>query len=139
MNPGLPIARELVARGHDVRWYSTHRFRRAIECTGARFVPFRRATPIDETRLDQLYPERPKSGLAQLQWDIKHIFVDSLRGQFADVVDELDREPADVIVGDNASVVAGAVHERFGLPWAVYGVTVPAFSSRDTAAFATAC
>jgi len=138
MNPGLPIARELVARGHDVRWYSTHRFRRPIECTGARFVPFRRATPIDETRLDQLYPERPKSGLAQLQWDIKHIFVDSLRGQFADVVDELDREPADVIVGDNASVVAGAVHERFGLPWAVYGVTVPAFSSRDTAPFGLA-
>lgn len=24
VNPGLPIARELVARGHDVRWYSTY-------------------------------------------------------------------------------------------------------------------
>ena len=30
VNPGLPIARELVRRGHDVRWYSTPRFKRAI-------------------------------------------------------------------------------------------------------------
>lgn len=138
MNPGLPIARELVARGHDVRWYSTHRFKRAIEATGARFVPFRRATPIDETRLGDLYPDRPASGLAQLQWDIKNIFVDSLRGQFADVADELQQEPADVIVGDNASVVACAIHDHLQLPWAVYGVTVPAFSSRDTAPFGLA-
>jgi MGT family glycosyltransferase len=138
INPGLPIARELVARGHDVRWYSTHRFKRAIESTGARFVPFRRATPIDETRLSELYPERPSSGLAQLQWDVKHIFIDSVRGQFADLVEELEREPADVIVGDNASVAAATIQERFNLQWAVYGVTVPGFSSRDTAPFGLA-
>jgi MGT family glycosyltransferase len=138
MNPGLPIARELVARGHDVRWYSTHRFKRAIECTGARFIPFRRATPIDETRLAELYPERAKSGLAQIQWDVKHVFIDAVRGQFADLVEELEREPADVIVGDNASVAAATIQERFGLPWAVYGVTVPGFSSRDTAPFGLA-
>jgi len=39
VNPGLPIARELVRRGHDVRWYSTPRFKNAIEKIGARFVP----------------------------------------------------------------------------------------------------
>jgi MGT family glycosyltransferase len=138
VNPGLPIARELVARGHDVRWYSTHRFRRAIESTGARFVSFRRATPIDETRLSDLYPDRPASGLAQLQWDVKHIFIDSVRLQFADLVEELEREPADVIVGDNASVAAATIQERFGLQWAAYGVTVPGFSSRDTAPFGLA-
>ena len=62
VNPGLPIARELVARGHDVRWYSTPRFRRAIESTGARWVPLRHAMPLDEERLDELWPDaRPRA------------------------------------------------------------------------------
>ena len=39
VNPGLPIARELVRRGHDVRWYSTPRFERAIVATGSPFDP----------------------------------------------------------------------------------------------------
>src|SRR5688572_32807348 len=72
VNPGLPIARELVARGHDVRWYSTQRFRRAIEATGARWVPFRAATPIDEEWLPEQFPGRPSGGIAQLQFDIEH-------------------------------------------------------------------
>ena len=67
VNPGLPIARELVARGHDVRWYSTPRFRKAIESIGARYVPFHHATVFDEASMDELFPERPAGGVNQLR------------------------------------------------------------------------
>lgn len=138
VNPGLPIARELVARGHDVRWYSTQRFRRAIESTGARWVPFRAATAIDEEWLPEQFPGRPSGGISQLQFDIEHIFVNLIPGAVLDLELELAKEPADVIVSDNAFAAAGVVHERKGTPWAVYGINPLSIPSRDTAPFGLA-
>jgi len=137
INPGLPITRELVRRGHDVRWYSMPKFRHAIEDAGARFVAFRRAPELDEANLDAL-AGRPKGGLKQLQWDIDHIFVAPIAAQFEDIAEELGREPADVIVGDTASLVSSLVNEKLGIPFVSFGVTVMTFSSRDTAPFGTA-
>lgn len=137
VNPGLPIARELVRRGHDVRWYATPRFRRAIESIGARWMPVRHAIRIDEEQMDA-WPNRPADGIAQLQYDLKNIFIEFLRGALRDLEEELRRDPADVVVGDNASAVVEAVHHRFGIPWAVYGMTVMTMSSRDTAPFGLA-
>ncbi|HYO75330.1 MAG TPA: glycosyltransferase [Thermoanaerobaculia bacterium] len=138
VNPGLPIVRELVARGHEVRFYSTPRFKRAIEAAGARYVPFRHATPLDEERLD-LFPDRPaKGGIGQLRYDIKNLFIEFIRGALQDLEAELRREPADVIVGDNTAAVVEAVHQKLGIPWAVYGITVLGTSSRDTAPFGLA-
>src|SRR5687768_1254226 len=139
VNPGLPIARELVARGHDVRWYSTPRFRRAIENAGARYVPYYYAMLLDEERLDRMFLRRPKKGgLAQLRWDMKNIFVEFIPGALRDLEAELEREPADVIVGDNAAGVAEAVHARYDIAWAVYGISVLTMASRDTAPFGLA-
>ncbi|MFL6246043.1 MAG: glycosyltransferase [Thermoanaerobaculia bacterium] len=137
VNPGLPIARELVRRGHDVRWYSTPRFRRTIESIGARWVPLRNAIPIDEENFDR-WPDRPAEGIAQLRYDLKNLFIEFIRGALADIEAELRREPADVIVGDNASAVVEAVHQKLGIPWAVYGMSVMSMSSRDTAPFGLA-
>jgi MGT family glycosyltransferase len=135
VNPGMALARELVARGHEVRWYSTARFRRAIEAIGARWVPFRRAMNVDETRFDEMFVDRPKSGLRQLQHDVRHIFVELIRGMVADIEEELAREPFDVIVGDSAAVACRYVSERQGIPWATYGVTPLSLPSRDVAPF----
>lgn len=135
VNPGLPIARELVARGHDVRFYSTPRFKRAIESIGARWVPLRHALPVDEEHFDQLWPNRPAEGIAQMRHDIKNFFVEFIRGALRDLLDELKREPADVLVADNASAVVEAVHQKLGTPWAVYGMSLMTMSSRDVAPF----
>ncbi|HVR40880.1 MAG TPA: nucleotide disphospho-sugar-binding domain-containing protein [Thermoanaerobaculia bacterium] len=135
VNPGLPIARELIARGHDVRWYSTPRFRRAIERTGARWIPFHHAMPLDEEHLGDLFPDRPKEGIAQMRYDIKRIFIDFIPGALRDLEEELEREPADVIVGDNGAAVCEAVHQRAGIPYAMYGMSILTMSSRDTAPF----
>jgi UDP:flavonoid glycosyltransferase YjiC (YdhE family) len=138
VNPGLPIARELVARGHDVRWYSTPRFRRAIEETGARFVPAHHAMQVDEERLAEQFPGRPAAGLAQMRFDIKEVFVSIIPGQLRDLEDELEREPADVIVGDTSAAVCEAVSKWHDIGWAVYGILPLTLSSRDTAPFGLA-
>ena len=137
VNPGLPIARELVRRGHEVRWYSTQRFKRTIESIGARWVPLRKALPLDEENFD-MWPDRPAEGIAQLRFDLKNLFIEFVRGALADLEVELRREPADVIVADNASAVVEAVHQKLGIPWAVYGMSVMSMSSRDTAPFGLA-
>ena len=138
VNPGLPIAQELVARGHDVRWYTTPRFRKAIESIGARWVPFRDAMPIDEEHLGAMFADRPKDGINQLRYDVKNLFVSAMPGMLRDLTEELQREPADVVVGDSASAAAEAVRAKFGIPWAVYGITVLTLPSRDTAPFGLA-
>jgi UDP:flavonoid glycosyltransferase YjiC (YdhE family) len=38
--PALPLARELVRRGRETRWYYGQKFGDAIVATGARFVPY---------------------------------------------------------------------------------------------------
>src|SRR5262249_36864859 len=91
----------------------------------------------DEEHLDQL-AGRPHSGLKQLQWDIEHIFVAEVPNQFADIEEELRREPADAIVSDNASIVGSVVSEKLGMAFVVFGVSIMAFSSRDTAPFGLA-
>ncbi|HEV3485884.1 MAG TPA: nucleotide disphospho-sugar-binding domain-containing protein, partial [Vicinamibacterales bacterium] len=138
VNPGLGVARELVVRGHDVRWYSTPRFRRAIENIGARWVPFRHALPVDEEGIQNLFPDRPKGGIAQLRFDIENLFVSTVPAALRDLEEELDRETADVLVSDNAFAVPALVRERRGIPWAVYGINPLTMPSRDTAPFGLA-
>src|SRR3954463_9150561 len=86
VNPGLPIARRLVARGHEVRWYTGRRFQERIEATGARFAPKRAARDYDDRDLNAAFPERKKlSGINGLRHDLKHVFIDPIPGQMADL------------------------------------------------------
>lgn len=138
VNPGLPIAKELVRRGHDVRWYSSENFRIAIEKTGARFVPIVNGIDLEkiDAETDPHWKERARlKGIKQLQWDMKHLFIDGAAGYLTELSEEFAREPFDVIVGDNTAGACGLIHERFGLPWCVYGISVFTLASRDTPPF----
>jgi UDP:flavonoid glycosyltransferase YjiC (YdhE family) len=136
INPGLPIARKLVERGHEVWWYTGARFRAKIEATGARYVPMQHASDFDAENLDVVFPGRKGlSGLAQFKWDIKHIFVDSAIGQKHDLTAILESFPADVLLGDTAFSGGAFVHESGGPPWATFGISALTCNSRDTAPF----
>ena len=57
--PALTIARELTARGHEVRWYTGRAFRPQVEAAGATYVPM---TPgLGEHSRDEVrsWPGRP--------------------------------------------------------------------------------
>lgn len=136
VTPGLPLARELVRRGHDVRWYTTPKFAEKVEAAGAKYVPYKKALILDEARIDEVFPERAKfKGVDQLKWDMKHVFIDQVPTLLEDLTDELTREPADIIVGDAMMGVCGYVARRFKLPWAVYGISALTLSSCDTPPF----
>jgi len=106
VNPGLPIAEALVKGGHDVRWYTTPRFQRAVERVGARFVPYDRATAFDEQRLDEQLPRRRAlRGLNQLRHDLTEVFINPVPKALADVEAEMAREPFNIAVGCSTSAV----------------------------------
>ncbi len=139
VNPGLPIARALVRRGHEVWWYTGHKFRATIEATGARYVRMQAAYDYDDSDTDAAFPGRAgRTGLAGLKWDLKHLFYDLLPGQVADLQSILRVFRADALLADTGFLGAGALHELGGPPYAIYGITALTLSSGDTAPFGLA-
>ena len=132
VNPALPIARELVARGHDVRWYAGAMHKAAIERTGAVFEPIVDATdPLDRTP-DELYPDRVGlTGLAGVKFDLKHLFLDEIPGQLSDVRRILDDFAADLVLADPGFMTAAILRELGGPRFATYGISILPMPSRD--------
>jgi MGT family glycosyltransferase len=130
--PGLPIARELVQRGHEVVWYTGRDYRAAIEATGACFEPIVDANdPADEPTNVRLSGRMQLEGLAGLKFDLKHLFLDELPGQLADLRRIMHSFPADVIVGDTMFLAAPVLHELGGPPFATFGISILPIPSRD--------
>lgn len=134
--PFVPLAKALVARGHDVRWYTASKFRPHVEGTGARFEPYKRARDLDDARLDEQFPERTQlHGLAKLKHDMKRVFIDAAPDQLLDIRAIADSSPADIVVHDTTMLGALFHHEQGGPPSLCLGVTPLVLSSRDTAPF----
>src|SRR5450755_547422 len=115
--PILPLARGLIARGHEVRWYSGRKYASRIEATGASFVSFAQAHDYDDLKFDSQFPGRSElKGLDQLRFDLKGVFIDAAPGQFADI-EAITREwRPDVIVADPGMMGAGFVREKWNYP-----------------------
>ncbi len=136
INPLLPLARALVGRGHDVRWYSGPRHRLRIEATGAGFIGFIRAHNYNDQQIDTEFPARSAlKGLDQLRFDLMRIFIDAAPGQLADIEAIANDWPPDVIVADPTMFGAAFAHERRDIPLAMVSVLPCVLRSRDTAPF----
>ena len=135
VRPGLPIARELVALGHDVVWYTGVAFADVIRATGARHVPFRVAVDYDEADVEATFPDRASTrpGLPQLKYDVRHIFLRPAVDQLGELRALADAEPFDAVVVESTFVAGAWLAEERGLELAVYGITPLAGRSRDTA------
>lgn len=138
VSPALPIARQLVERGHQVWWYTGRAFESVVEATGAHFTPI--VTGIDysvEQNVPPAWTQQRDSlrGLAQLKFDLKHFFIDAALGQAKDYAEILPQLRADVLLADFCFLGASWVWEQGGPPWASFGISALAISSRDTAPF----
>lgn len=134
--PFVPVARELLRRGHEVVWYGSRVFQRSIEASGARFEPIVSAVDFGDSEYDRHFPERARlSGLKQLIFDFEHLFIGSIKGMIQDLRSILQRYPADVLLGDPAVAATRILSETDGIPSATLNVTVVSFQSRDLAAF----
>jgi MGT family glycosyltransferase len=112
--PQLAIARTLVARGHDVRMLGHGVQQAKVEATGARFLSYRHAPDADssqpETDLMRDWEAKtPIGAFARLRDRL--MFGPS--GLFArDVLEAVEKEPADVVVWDYLLVGAGIAAEK---------------------------
>lgn len=136
LGPLLPIARRLVARGHEVHWYTHEKYRGRIEATGAKHLVSTHACRYDDADMQAAFPERPRRpGVKQLAFDIKHAFIDDAPGQVRDLHD-LAQSFAPALVLCDAAFIGGALHrELTGARLVALGVIPLSLGGDDVAPF----
>ncbi len=126
------VVRRTVARGHQVRVLGTEGLRAGLEAAGATFRPYRYAPDNDRSRAetDLLRDWEAKNPLDAFARIRDRVLFGPARHFCRDVVEELERQPADVVVVDVliASALCGA--EAAGVPrvllmHALYGIPRP--------------
>jgi UDP:flavonoid glycosyltransferase YjiC (YdhE family) len=120
LQPELAVASRLVGRGHEVRFLGHRSQEVAVEGAGCGFSAFERAPDADLTYPDATVNLGPKLH-AQLQ---ERLFFGPAAAFAADVLDELDRDPADAVAVDCMLFGALAAAERSGLPSAALFHTI---------------
>ncbi len=120
--PVSGLVTELVARGHDVRVYSGARQQNWFAGLGARVVPWVQARDFDEEDLAGSFPGAGKSRTKTMITLVKEGFIGTAPGQVRDLIAELSREPADVLLADSMSFGGVLTGEVTGLPWALVNV-----------------
>ena len=138
VKPMLAIARELVRRGHRVRWLSGAAFRQRVEGTGATFSGFVEGFDYSRSELvpARLQADRDRlSGLAKLRFDLATFFIEPCEGLCRDLL-RLHREtPADMLVCDSFLMAGAWWAEKTNRPWSQLSCTVFTLPSRALAPF----
>jgi MGT family glycosyltransferase len=133
--PALPIARALIERGHRIRWYAGRKYADRIRAIGAEYLPMS-DHDFSLVGLDEYFPERAQlSGIAKLKFDMTDGFARPSRTHLADLRAALDREPADLIVGDTGMGAGPMLTELGGPPFVALGISVVGFPSDDVPPF----
>ncbi len=121
VTPALVVTRKLIARGHRVRVMSEACNRPEAEAAGTSFVAWKRApSRADRTRETETYADwaapTPREGLISV---IRDVWCGPALAHARDVIDELRREPADLVVTCEAlfGVMAGC--ESVEQPYAI--------------------
>ncbi|HEX8219456.1 MAG TPA: glycosyltransferase [Chloroflexia bacterium] len=136
IEPALPLARTLVERGHDVRWYTGRRFQATVEATGARYLPVEHAPDFDERKLEEVYPQlkglKPLARYATLMADV---FLAAGPAQADDLEQILRDWPADVLLSEPAFAGAAIISHKCRIPWAALNLLPMPLDGSDTAPF----
>ena len=136
VNPGLPIARKLIERGHNVVWYCGKRFKEKIESTGARFAQIENALDYDEKDMEAYFPGiKQAQGIQSQKYYIEHVFYDQMKGQYLDLKKILSQFPADLVLSDPSFGGTIPMAEKNELPWVVFSTIPLILNSSDTAPF----
>src|SRR4051794_3465576 len=136
VTPGLPVARDPAARGHEVHWYTGAAFREAIEAVGATHHPIVSARDFGGLGIDEAFPELTGlTGLTMVRQAMQRVFIAAAPGMVRDLQKILEAFPADVAVSEALFLATRWLHELGGPPWATLGETMLGTYSRDTAPF----
>lgn len=137
VGPLLNVARALVDRGDSVTMLTSVRHADAIRAAGARPLPLPAPADFDDTVLDSELPGRAEtSGIARVNFDVKHVFVRPLPYQAAALSDAMATNTFDAILTDAffLGVLPLLAKNRRDRPPVLSYSTTPLFlTSRDTA------
>ncbi len=134
--PLLPLVRELVARGHDVRWLTAAAHRPLVEETGARHLPLTGGQEEAAAAWLRREPGRWSPQVLRLAADLEHLFIRTLPAWVADLEAAAAAAPVDVVVGDVGLAEAlRATHERGGAPFVTVGVSPLLLHDGETAPY----
>ena len=122
VGPVTGLVAELVSRGHQVRVYTGSRYRQRFTDLGATVLTWSAAQDFDEDDLGATFPLARRPGMLTALALVKDGFIGTAPGQVQDLSQELEREPADVLVADSMSFGGVLTGELLGLPWALLNV-----------------
>lgn len=123
-NPTLGVVRELIARGHEVWYYSYEQMRGKIEPTGAHFVPCDSFDPQTD-----LTPEDGERIGKDLQFSM-HLIVDMTLALDDAILADMRALKPDVIVGDSMAYWAKLIAYKLQIPF-VSSTTTFAFNQQS--------
>jgi MGT family glycosyltransferase len=134
--PLLNVARGLVARGHDVTFLTSARHADKIRATGATPHPLPFGADYDDSSFDELPGRVETSGVARVNFDVKHVFVRPLPHQAAALEELMAAKRYDAILSDAffLGILPMLLGDAAARPPVLTYTTTPLFlSSRDTA------
>lgn len=123
-NPTLGVVKELIARGHEVTYYSYESFREKIEATGATFVA------CDEFDAEQKVDPKDAVKVGKDLAFSTRLLVDTTLALNDSVCKEMERLKPDCIVADSMAVWGKAVALKMGIPF-VSSTTTFAFNQHS--------
>ena len=123
-NPTLGVVKELIARGHEVLYYSYESFRAKIEDTGAIFVA------CDEFDAEQKLDAKDAVKVGKNLAFSTKLLVDTTLALNDMVCKEMERLKPDCIVADSMAIWGKAVALKMGIPF-VSSTTTFAFNQHS--------
>ncbi len=136
VEPAIPVAETLLDRGHEIYWYTGNVYKKTVESTGALFLPYETARQIDYLNYQQILTQNRKlTGPREINYWLKHVYLDSVDGHFTDLC-EIDRHiDCDILVTDPMCWGAMYFAEKNNLPFAAVNFAPLSCSSIDTEPF----
>jgi UDP:flavonoid glycosyltransferase YjiC (YdhE family) len=119
VNPAVPLAAELVARGHQVWWHTGAAYADTVAATGARFVPFTNTPDFEQL---PVVPDPGDAGMAVGVTAMRKLLIERMPGQYQDYRAITREFAADVLIADLCSLGAGALHDAGGPVFATLGI-----------------
>ena len=134
--PTVPIVHKLVKRGHDVVWITGRQFQKQVERAGAVFHPMPIERDPNGMEIYDFYRKlKERKGVFQIDYWIKHVFLDACPREIEVIDSILKNFPVDIVIGDTVSYGIYFLSEMRGLPYAQISLLPMSLHSCDTAPF----
>ena len=124
-NPLTGVAVQLAERGHDVRWYAGQTYGARLDRLGMSWFPYRQATEVMASNVNDLFPERAKlKGPKLISFELDNFFVSQVENHFQDIAAIRHEWPFEALVCDGALYAELLVAESLHVPVFAVGLTM---------------